>query len=73
MPQFIQPEQPPRPQYLALTVSVVLIDIVVMWLFFAVAARSFQRFTNTTRGQLILNRTFGLLFISVALLLALVH
>ncbi|GEP25898.1 lysine transporter LysE [Cryobacterium levicorallinum] len=73
MPQFIQPEQPLLPQYLVLTVTVVLIDIVVMWFFFAVAAKSFQRFTNTTRGQLILNRLFGLLFISVALLLALVH
>ncbi|TFD56607.1 MULTISPECIES: LysE family transporter [unclassified Cryobacterium] len=73
MPQFIQPEQPLLPQYLVLTVTVVLIDILVMWFFFAVAAKSFQRFTNTTRGQLILNRLFGLLFISVALLLALVH
>ncbi|TFD22989.1 LysE family transporter [Cryobacterium sp. TMS1-13-1] len=73
MPQFIQPEQPLLPQYLVLTVTVVFIDVLVMWFFFAVAARSFQRFTNTARGQLILNRTFGLLFISVALLLALVH
>ncbi|TFB93332.1 lysine transporter LysE [Cryobacterium sp. TMT1-3] len=73
MPQFIRPDQPLLPQYLVLTVTVMLIDVVVMWFFFAVAARSFQRFTNTARGQLILNRTFGLLFISVALLLALVH
>ncbi|TFB73211.1 lysine transporter LysE [Cryobacterium glaciale] len=73
MPQFIQPEQPLLPQYLVLTVTVVLIDVLVMWFFFAVAARSFQRFTNTARGQLILNRTFGLLFVAVALLLALVH
>jgi homoserine/homoserine lactone efflux protein len=56
-----------------LTVTVVLIDIVVMWFFFAVAAKSFQRFTNTAHGQRILNRTFGLLFVAVALLLALVH
>ena len=73
MPQFIQPEQPLLPQYLVLTVTVVFIDVLVMWFFFAVAARSFQRFTNTARGQLILNRTFGLLFVAVALLLALVH
>ena len=73
MPQFIQPEEPLLPQYLVLTVTVVLIDVLVMWFFFAVAARSFQRFTNTARGQLILNRTFGVLFMSVALLLALVH
>ncbi|SDM69396.1 homoserine/homoserine lactone efflux protein [Cryobacterium flavum] len=73
MPQFIRPEQPLLPQYLVLTVTVVLIDVMVMWLFFAVAAKSFQRFTNTARGQLILNRTFGVLFVAVALLLALVH
>ena len=73
MPQFIRPEQPLLPQYLVLTVTVVLIDVVVMWFFFAVAARSFQRFTNTVRGQRILNRTFGMLFITVAVLLALVH
>lgn len=73
MPQFIRPEQPLLPQYLVLTITVVAIDIVVMWLVFAVAAKSFQRFMTTTRGQKILNRTFGSLFIAVALLLALVH
>ncbi|MFO7689503.1 MAG: LysE family transporter [Cryobacterium sp.] len=73
MPQFVRPEQPLLPQYLVLTVTVVIIDIVVMWLFFAAAAKSFQRFTNTARGQRILNRTFGCLFVVVALLLALVH
>jgi homoserine/homoserine lactone efflux protein len=73
MPQFIRPQEPLLPQYVVLTVTVVLIDIVVMWFFFAAAASSFQRFTNTARGQLILNRTFGMLFVGVALLLALVH
>ena len=73
MPQFIRPEQPLLPQYLVLTITVVAIDIVVMWLFFAVAAKSFQRFTNSARGQKILNRSFGSLFIVVALLLAVVH
>lgn len=73
MPQFIRPEQPLLPQYLVLTGTVVAIDIVVMWLLFAAAARSFQRFTSTLRGQTILNRTFGSLFIAVALMLALIH
>ncbi|MFC5930374.1 lysine transporter LysE [Cryobacterium melibiosiphilum] len=73
MPQFIRPEQPLLPQYLVLTVTVVAIDIVVMWLLFAAAAKSFQRFTNTVRGQTILNRVFGSLFIAVAALLALIH
>jgi homoserine/homoserine lactone efflux protein len=73
MPQFIRPEQPLLPQYVVLTITVVVIDIVVMWLLFAAAAKSFQRFTNTARGQLMLNRIFGSLFIAVALLLALIH
>ena len=73
MPQFIRPEQPLIPQYLVLTVTVIAIDIVIMWLFFAAAATSFQRFTNTARGQKILNRTFGTLFVVVAVMLALIH
>jgi len=73
MPQFIRPDEPLLPQYVVLTVTVVVIDIIVMWLFFAVAAGSFRRFTKTARGQLILNRTFGALFVGVALLLAFVH
>ena len=31
MPQFIRPEQPLLPQYLVLTATVVVIDILVMW------------------------------------------
>nr|WP_244962693.1 LysE family transporter [Cryobacterium roopkundense] len=73
MPQFIRPDEPLIPQYVVLTITVVLIDIVVMWLFFAAAAKSFQRFTNTARGQKVLNRTFGSLFIAVAVMLAVIH
>jgi homoserine/homoserine lactone efflux protein len=73
MPQFIRPEQPLLPQYLVLTATVVVIDILVMWFFFATAAKSFQRFTHTARGQQILNRIFGILFMAVGILLALIH
>lgn len=73
MPQFIRPEQPLLPQYLVLTATVVVIDILVMWFFFATAAKSFQRFTHTARGQQILNRIFGILFVAVGILLALIH
>jgi homoserine/homoserine lactone efflux protein len=73
MPQFIRPEQPLLPQYLVLTATVVVIDILVMWFFFAAAAASFQRFTRDARGQKILNRTFGGLFVAVGVLLALIH
>jgi len=73
MPQFIRPEQPLLPQYVVLTITVVVIDILVMWLFFAAAAKSFKRFTHDARGQKILNRTFGVLFVAVAILLAVIH
>jgi homoserine/homoserine lactone efflux protein len=73
MPQFIRPEQPLLPQYLVLTATVVVIDILVMWFFFAMAAKSFQRFTQNAHGQKILSRIFGALFVAVGVLLALIH
>jgi homoserine/homoserine lactone efflux protein len=73
MPQFIQPANPLLPQYTVLAATVVLIDILVMWFFFAAAAKSFQRFTHNTRGQTVLNRTFGVLFVAVGVLLAFIH
>ena len=73
MPQFLRPEQPLLPQYLVLTATVVAIDILVMWFFFATAAKSFQRFTHTASGQQILNRIFGVLFVAVGILLAMIH
>jgi homoserine/homoserine lactone efflux protein len=73
MPQFIRPEQPLLAQYAVLTATIVAIDILVMWFFFAAAARSFERFTHSARGQLVLNRSFGALFVAVGILLALLH
>jgi homoserine/homoserine lactone efflux protein len=73
MPQFIRPEQPLMPQYVVLTATVVIIDVLVMWFFFAAAATSFQRFTHNAHGQKVLNRTFGVLFVAVGVMLALLH
>jgi homoserine/homoserine lactone efflux protein len=73
MPQFIRPEQPLLPQYAVLTTTVVVIDILVMWFFFALAAKSFQRFTHNAGGQKILSRIFGVLFVAVGVLLAVIH
>ena len=73
MPQFIRPEQPLLGQYAVLTATIVAIDILVMWFFFAAAARSFERFTHSARGQLVLNRSFGALFVGVGILLAFLH
>jgi homoserine/homoserine lactone efflux protein len=72
IPGFIRLDQPQLPQYLVVIATVVAVDILVMWFFFAAAARSFQRFTRTVRGLTVMNRTFGVLFIGVGLLLALV-
>ncbi|WP_323959407.1 lysine transporter LysE [Arthrobacter sp. JZ12] len=70
IPQFIRPEQELLGQYGVLAGTVVVIDVLVMWLFFAAAARSFSRFTSGPRGQRILNRVFGSLFVAVGALLA---
>jgi homoserine/homoserine lactone efflux protein len=73
MPQFILPERPLLAQYMVLTATVVVIDILVMWFFFAAAAKSFLRFTHNAHGQKVLNRVFGVLFVAVGILLALIH
>jgi homoserine/homoserine lactone efflux protein len=73
LPQFIRLDRPLPVQYLIVAATVVAIDILVMWFFFAVAARSFQRFTRDARGQRMLNRVFGVLFVAVGVLLAVIH
>ena len=71
IPQFIRPSEPLLGQYGVLAATVITIDVTVMWLFYAATARSLRRFTQNLRGQLLVNRVFGLLFIIVGLLLAL--
>lgn len=72
-PQFIRLDAPALPQYSLFIGTIVAVDILVMWLFFAASARSFSRFTATARGQRILNLVFGTLFIFVAALLVFIH
>jgi homoserine/homoserine lactone efflux protein len=73
LPQFIRLDQPLLPQYLIVAATVIVIDVLVMWLFFAGTARSFQRFTRDARGQRVVNRVFGVLFVLVGVLLAVIH
>ena len=73
IPQFIRVDEPLLPQYLVLTLTVVSVDVAVMWFFFAAAAKPFRRYVATVRGQRILNSVFGALFIVVAGLLLLMH
>lgn len=73
IPQFVRLDQPALPQYLTLIVTVIVVDVLVMWGFFAAAARPFRRLTRSARGQRVLNGVFGALFIAVAALLVLLH
>ncbi|WP_102192044.1 LysE family transporter [Microbacterium aurantiacum] len=73
IPQFVRLDEPPLPQYLTLIGTVILVDVIVMWGFFASAARPFRRLTQSPRGQRTLNSVFGALFIAVAALLVFVH
>lgn len=69
MPQFVRPDQPQLPQYLIVSVTMIVVDIAVMWFVFAGAAGSFRRLTRTPKGRRGINITFGVLFIAVALML----
>lgn len=73
IPQFIRLDQPPLPQYLVLIVTVIVVDVLVMWGFFATAARPFRRLTRSAQGQRALNTVFGVLFIAVAAILIFLH
>ena len=73
MPQFIRPDRPLATQYAVLAATVVAIDVVVMWFFFAAAARGLGRLTRRESGQRTLGRVFGGLFVGVGVLLAAVR
>ena len=73
LPQFIRPSEPLVPQYAIVAATVIAVDILVMWGFFALMAHGFRRFTRTARGQRAVDIVFGVLFIAVALLLAFAH
>ena len=73
VPQFIRLDRDPLPQYLVLIATVVVVDIAVMWFFFAAAAGPFRRLTGTEKGRRTLNIVFGALFVAVAALLLFVH
>lgn len=73
MPQFIRADRPLLPQYLVFAATILAIDVVVMWGFFATAARGLRRITRTPRGQRTVNKLFGGLFVGMGALLATVH
>ena len=73
LPQFIRPSLPLLPQYVVVAATVVIVDVIVMWGFFALAAQGMRRFTRSVRGQRIVDAVFGMLFIAVGVLLVFLH
>lgn len=73
VPQFIRLDEPALPQYFILIGTVIVVDVIVMWGFFATAARPFRALTRTRRGVRVLNVVFGSLFLFVATLLLFVR
>ncbi|MFT3662479.1 MAG: LysE family transporter [Gordonia sp. (in: high G+C Gram-positive bacteria)] len=70
IPGFVRPERDLLVQYGIIAVTIVTVDVVVMWLFFATLGKSFARFAATDRGRRGLGWLFGLLFIAVGVMLA---
>lgn len=72
-PQFVRPDRPLLPQYAVLAATIVVVDVLVMWFFFAAAARGLGRLTRRESGRRLLGRVFGGLFVGMGVLLAAVH
>lgn len=56
-------------QYTEIGATIVTVDLIIMWLFFALVGRSSRRIAGTARGQRRLDISFGLLFIGVGVVL----
>jgi homoserine/homoserine lactone efflux protein len=72
LPQFVVPTDPLLPQYLAVGVTMVAVDLVVMGLYTGLSVR-LVKWLHTPRKQTILNRVFSGLFATAAVVLSLVR
>lgn len=72
LPQFLNLSQPVLLQYVWMTITLVLVDSVVMMGYTGLASRVLQTLQSGGQ-QKVLNRTFGGLFMGAAGLLALTH
>ena len=72
LPQFVVPTAPLLPQYLAIGVTMVTVDLVVMGLYTALAVRLLA-WMHTPRKQTVVNRVFSGLFATAAVVLSLVR
>jgi len=72
LPQFVVPTAPLLPQYLAIGATMVAVDLVVMGLYTALAAR-LLKWMHTPRRQTAVNRVFSALFAAAAVVLSLLR
>jgi homoserine/homoserine lactone efflux protein len=72
LPQFVVPTVPLLPQYLAIGVTMVGVDLVVMGLYTALASR-LLKWMHTPRRQTTVNRVFSGLFATAAIVLSLLR
>ena len=72
LPQFVVPTAPLVPQYVAIGATMVAVDLVVMGLYTALAARHLK-WMHTPRQQTVVNRVFSGLFAAAAVALSLVR
>ena len=72
LPQFLQPQAPLLPQYLSMTATMGGVDLLVMAAYTGLAAKVL-RALRSARQQRLLNRSFALMFVAAAGLLASIH
>ncbi|GEE03038.1 threonine transporter RhtB [Gordonia spumicola] len=71
IPGFVAADRDLPTQYGVIGLTIVAVDVTVMWLFFALLGRMFARVTSSPRSRRRLDVLFGLLFIGVGVMLAL--
>lgn len=71
LPQFIRTDRPILPQYLIVTATVLVVDVLVMSVVFGAGARGFRNLVRSPSGQRRMSITFGCLFIALGISLAL--
>lgn len=72
LPQFVVPAAPLLPQYLAIGLTMIVVDIVVMGFYTGLAGR-LMNWLHNARQQTILNRVIATMFAAAAVVLSLVR
>jgi homoserine/homoserine lactone efflux protein len=72
LPQFVAPDAPLLPQYLAIGLTMIVVDIVVMGVYTGLSGR-LVNWLHNARQQTILNRVISGMFAAAAIVLSLVR